>query len=41
LWQSQVYKKYSLEEIPWHSDDPDPALVSLLKKKKGKNLNRS
>jgi len=31
-----VYKKYSLEEIPWHSDDPDPALVSLLKKKKAK-----
>lgn len=31
-----VYKKYSLEEIPWHSDNPDPALVSLLRKKKKK-----
>lgn len=31
-----VYKKYSLEEIPWHSDDPDPALISLTKKKKVK-----
>ena len=28
-----IYKKYSLEEIPWHSDKPDESLVNLLKNK--------
>jgi cyclopropane fatty-acyl-phospholipid synthase-like methyltransferase len=28
-----IYKKHSLEEIPWHSDDPNESLVDLLKNK--------
>ena len=28
-----IYREYSLEEIPWHSDEPDENLVDLLKNK--------
>jgi cyclopropane fatty-acyl-phospholipid synthase-like methyltransferase len=29
-----IYRDYSLEDIPWHSDEPDESLVDLLKNKK-------
>jgi cyclopropane fatty-acyl-phospholipid synthase-like methyltransferase len=32
-WED-IYQKYSLEEIPWHEDEPAEYLVDLLKKKK-------
>ena len=32
-WED-IYQKYSLEEIPWHEDEPAEYLIDLLKKKK-------
>ena len=32
-WED-IYRKYSLEEIPWHEDKPAEYLIDLLKKKK-------
>ncbi len=29
-----IYKKYSLEEIPWHEDKPDKAFIELIEKNK-------
>ncbi|UCD13839.1 MAG: class I SAM-dependent methyltransferase [Thermoplasmatales archaeon] len=31
-WES-IYRDHSLEEIPWHEDEPDLSLVTLLKNK--------
>ncbi len=31
-----IYRKYSLEEIPWHEDKPDKALIDLIEKNKVK-----
>jgi cyclopropane fatty-acyl-phospholipid synthase-like methyltransferase len=32
-WES-IYRNNPLKEIPWHSDEPDEALIDLLRKKK-------
>lgn len=32
-WED-IYRKYPLEEIPWHEDVPAEYLIDLLKKKK-------
>jgi cyclopropane fatty-acyl-phospholipid synthase-like methyltransferase len=34
-WED-IYKKYPLEEIPWHEDKPDKALKELIEKNKVK-----
>ncbi|UCF13715.1 MAG: methyltransferase domain-containing protein [Thermoplasmatales archaeon] len=31
-WED-IYRKYPLEEIPWHSDEPDKNLIEVLRKK--------
>jgi len=31
---NNIYQKYSLEEIPWHEDEPDESLIELLREEK-------